>query len=282
MRKYLSLAFLTSILFLFASCGIPTYHNFSDEIKVSNYNSSLTDSAGVVHRYDIGFSVSFTELSEGGALSAMDTDSSPSILAMYSLNPSSYANSLASRFNSVIRNSSNYYNGLNASFSNGQLDSVSYTADGTEINLYGFRDGSGSSLFETPLFTIDEPLDWRNYPTWYFMFNCVTDSDGFHAIMEVWRRAANSSPELVDSMTKELYRPLSSSSQLSSFPSAPSTNGSEADFSYYDANSGHDDDTYTLNIYLTCNVRSGGSGFNNIYWSSLADDSIDVSTITSQ
>lgn len=279
LRKYLSLALLSSILFLFASCGIPTYHNFSDEIRVSSYSSSLTDVDGVVHRYDSGFSVSFTELADGGALSDMDSASSPSILVMYSLNPSSYADNLASRFNTVIRNSSSYYNGLNPSFSNGQLETVSYTADGAAINLYGFRDASASSLFNTPLFTIDEPLDWKNYPTWYFMFDCVTDDDGFHVIMEVWRRAANSSPELVDSMTKELYRPLSSSPL--SFPSAPSTNGNEADFGYY-SYSGHENDTYTLNLYLTCNVRSGGSGFNNIYWSALADDSIAVSTITSQ
>lgn len=278
MRKYLSLALLSSILFLFASCGIPTYHNFSDEIRVSSYSSSLTDADGEVHRYDFGFSVSFTELADGGALDDMDAASSPSILVMYSLNPSSNASSLASRFNSIIRNSSSYYNGLSADFTNGQLDDVSYTADGAEINLYGFSDASGSSLFDTPLYTIDAPLDWRNYPTWYFMFDCVTDDDGFHVIMEVWRRAANSSPELVDSMTKELYRPFSS--QLS-FPSAPSTNGSENDFSYY-SYSGHENDIYTLNIYLTCNVRSGGGGFNNIYWSALADDSIDVSTITSQ
>ena len=279
MRKYLSLALLSSILFLFASCGIPTYHNFSDEIRVSSYNSSVTDADGVVHRYDLGFSVSFTELADGGALDDMDAASSPSILVMYSLNPSSYASSLASRFNSIIRNSSSYYNGLSADFTNGQLDDVSYTVDGAEINLYGFRDASGSSLFNTPLFTIDVPLDWKNYPIWYFMFDCVTDDDGFHVIMEVWRRAANSSPELVDSMTKELYRPLSSSPL--SFPSAPSTNGNEADFSYY-AHSGNENETYTFNLYLTCNVRSGGSGFNNIYWSALADDSIDVSTITSQ
>lgn len=258
---------------------MPTYHNFSDEIRVSSDNSSVTDADGVVHRYDLGFSVSFTELADGGALDDMDAASSPSILVMYSLNPSSYASSLASRFNSIIRNSSSYYNGLSADFTNGQLDDVSYTADGAEINLYGFSDASGSSLFETPLFTIDVPLDWKNYPIWYFMFDCVTDDDGFHVIMEVWRRAANSSPELVDSMTKKLYRPLSSSPL--SFPSAPSTNGNEADFSYY-AHSGNENETYTFNLYLTCNVRSGGSGFNNIYWSALADDSIDVSTITSQ
>ena len=213
----------------------------------------------MVHRYDLGFSVSFTELADGGALNDMDSASSPSILVMYSLNPRSYASSLASRFNSIIRNSSSYYNGLSADFTNGQLDDVSYTADGAEINLYGFSDASGSSLFETPLFTIDEPLDWKNFPTWYFM-------------------AANSSPELVDSMTKELYRPFSS--QLS-FPTAPATTGSVADYSYY-AHQGNEDETYTLNLYLTCNIRSGGGGFNNIYWSALADDSIDVSTITSQ
>ena len=231
---------------------MPTYHNFSDEIRVSSYSSSLTDADGEVHRYDFGFSVSFTELADGGALDDMDAASSPSILVMYSLNPSSNASSLASRFNSIIRNSSSYYNGLSADFTNGQLDDVSYTADGAEINLYGF--------------------------SWYFMFDCVTDDDGFHVIMEVWRRAANSSPELVDSMTKELYRPFSSPL---SFPSAPSTNGSETDFSYY-SYSGHENDIYTLNIYLTCNIRSGGGGFNNIYWSSLAYDSINVSTITSQ
>lgn len=281
MRKYLSLALLSSILFLFASCGIPTYHNFSDEIRVSRYNPSLTDADGVVHRYDLGFSVSFTELADGGALGDMDSASSPSILVMYSLNPSTYADNLASRFNTVIRNSSSYYNGLNARFTNGQLESVSYSNDGATMNLFGFRDASGSSLFDTPLFTIDEPLDWKNYPSWYFMFDCVTDNDGFHVRMEVWRRAANSSLQLVDSMTKELYRPLSTTSPQS-FPSAPITNGSEPDFSYYNADSGHEDDTYTLNIYLTCNIRSGGSGFNNIYWSALADDSIDVSTITPQ
>lgn len=278
MRKYLSLALLSSILFLFASCGMPTYHNFSDEIRVSSYNSSVTDADGVVHRYDLGFSVSFTELADGGALNDMDSASSPSILVMYSLNPRSYADNLASRFNSIIRNSSSYYNGLSADFTNGQLDDVSYTADGAEINLYGFSDASGSSLFETPLFTIDEPLDWKNFPTWYFMFDCVTDDDGFHVIMEVWRWAANSSPELVDSMTKKLYRPFSS--QMS-FPTAPATTGSVADYSYY-AHQGNEDETYTLNLYLTCNVRSGGGGFNNIYWSALTDDSIDVSTITSQ
>ena len=285
LRKYLSLALLSSILFLFASCGMPTYYRFNYEISVENNGRVTIDGT----EYDGSISLTLDNID--GRLDKIDSNS-PSILVTYSLGPSDAASSLVNRFNSIIQNSSNHYNGTNPSFtSSSNLSGVESTVDGAAVHLYGMVDEEGNSLFTAPLYTFG-PLDYNKSAsgnsmsrTYLFCFDFVYDDtgNGYHFIMDVYEHVdgdyvpvdLDGNSETVDNSVI-LYRPMADSS----FPSSISTGveSGAADFEYYINNNLEiSESQYQINVFLTCVVRPGTeSPFNNIYWASPARFSITV------
>ena len=155
MRGKFILAFslLSSVLFLFSSCGMPTYHDFdhfSNAIQVST--SSVP---GIETDYLAVYRVIINDVDP--YLSQIN-ESSPAVLLMYSLAPSA-ASGLTSDFNSIYRGgSSRYYNGTPVSFeSDGSLENVSSTYESKEIKLYRFSDSGGyNTLSSSPGYT------WNN------------------------------------------------------------------------------------------------------------------------
>ena len=121
-RKVLSVL-LVSILFLFSSCGMPSYHDYSSSISISRAPTIVNGK-------------SYERVSSSDPSVTSLSSETPSILIMYCI--ASGRGSFSSQFNSYIRNSNNYYNGTAASFNNGQLNNVETTVDSHEVHLYHF------------------------------------------------------------------------------------------------------------------------------------------------
>ena len=163
-RKVLSVL-LVSILFLFSSCGMPSYHDYSSSISISRAPTIVNGKS-----YDAGFSVRVS--SSDPSVSSLSSET-PSILIMYCI--ASGRGSFSSQFNSYIRNSNNYYNGTAASFNNsGQLNNVETTVDSHEVHLYHFTGEASRPLHDPAGYTYPSlKLD----TTYYFMFEKVDNQD---------------------------------------------------------------------------------------------------------
>ena len=273
MRKYLSLAFLTSILFLFASCGMPTYHDYQDEIAIS----SVSSVGGV--SYKAGFRLT---LSDSTILDTLDSKT-PSILLMYSLYPQGVSPSFSSQFLSYYKGgSSTHHNGSPAVFDDGRLSNVEYTYEGTTLHLYGMTGEDGSSLYDAPQYTYG-PINWwiedsnnekvLAYPYWYFMIdvsNSNTTDSSFNFVLDVWKADSSGNAQLV-----------ADDIQLYSYAGQPfyaqyfSSISNRLDYEYYREQS-QNEDIY-VNLFCACCVLPGDSSdYSNIYWSSLTSDSFSI------
>lgn len=262
--RRLCIILIVSILFL-SSCGIPSYHEFSDAVSVS----SVSYVPGVATNYDAGFRVTIRWDSDEN-LSFLDSVS-PSVLLMYSIAPGS--DSLSSYFNRNIRSSNNYYNGVAASFdSAGRLNNVEGSLNGNTVNLYAFRGQDGRSLSTAASYTFS-PLD-SSSSSWYFMIRRIEGPDnGFHFEMDVYSQQEDGTYS--SQGTIPLYRYSGTNSTF--YLTAENDALSQADYSYYAEADADDDLTYSIYFYLAVNLVPGsGAGFNNIYWSSLSYDSVDA------
>ena len=272
MRGKFILAFslLSSVLFLFSSCGMPTYHNFNYFSNTIHVSSSLSSVPGIDTDYLAVYRVIINDVDP--YLSQIN-ESSPAVLLMYSLVPSA-ASGLTSDFNSIYRGgSSRYYNGTPVSFeSDGSLENVSSTYESKEIKLYRFSDSGGyNTLSSSPNYT------WNNNGSglfldkyYYFAFRTDSSSDNqsFSIVMDVYKRSSASS-SVDDSELDPIDSVTLRRANGDSFPRQSLDTG---DFSYYTL-----DETYTINLYLTVNLMPGNNAeFNNIYWYELRKTSFDI------
>lgn len=257
--KKLITAFLLVFILFFVSCGMPSYHDFTDAIHVSTVSTSNTE-------YDAGFRVTFSD----SIFDYYFDTASPSVLLMYSIADGS--GSLSSSFNSTIRNSGNYYNGIAATFdSNGRLANVNSTYDSKNIYLYKFTSASSDDVLtdnvsNAPNYTFSQLNRANDY---YFMIKRepiqTSDNNEFRLVMDVFQD--NIAGEPVTSIP--LYRHNNSPF----YNNIPSEIGENSDYFYYANLVG----TYRIQLYLAVNVvPATSSSFSNIYWSSLVRDSITI------
>ena len=258
--KKLITAFLLFFILFFVSCGMPSYHDFTDAIHVSTVSTSNTE-------YDAGFRVTFSD----SIFDYYFDTASPSVLLMYSIASSS--GSLSSSFNSAIRNSGNFYNGMPATFNdNGQLDNVESTLESKQIYLYKFTSASSDDVLtdnvsHAPYYTFSQLNRANDY---YFMIKKepIQTSDNtsqFRLVMDVFQD--NIAGEPVTSIP--LYRHNNSPF----YNNIPSEIGENSDYFYYANLEG----TYRIQLYLAVNVvPATSSSFSNIYWSSLVRNSITI------
>lgn len=257
--KKLITAFLLFFILFFVSCGMPSYHDFTDAIHVSTVSTSNTE-------YDAGFRVTFSD----SIFDYYFDTASPSVLLMYSIADGS--GSLSSSFNSTIRNSGNYYNGIAATFdSNGRLANVNSTYDSKNIYLYKFTSASSDdaltdNVSNAPNYTFSKLNTAHDY---YFMIKRepiqTSDNNEFRLIMDVFQD--NIAGVLVTSIP--LYRHNNSPF----YNNIPSEIGENSDYFYYANLEG----TYRIQLYLAVNVLPDtSSSFSNTYWSSLVRDSITI------
>lgn len=261
MRGKFILAFslLSSVLFLFSSCGMPTYHDFdhfSNAIQVST--SSVP---GIETDYLAVYRVIINDVDP--YLSQID-DSSPAVLLMYSIAPSG-SSSIGTQFNSVYRGSSRYNNGMQVVFDNdGSLENISYTDtdENKEIKVYRFSDENGNPLSISPYYTYSN-LDLNTY--YYFAIRkeyYSSDSSEFVFVMDVYRRS-NTSSNVSDEERNPIAEVVLRRANGSLFYSQSSGSG---DYSFYEAGTVR----YTINLYLTVNLTPGSNAeFSNLYWSRL-------------
>lgn len=259
--KKLITAFLLVFILFFVSCGMPSYHDFTDAIHVSTVSTSNTE-------YDAGFRVTFSD----SIFDYYFDTASPSVLLMYSIASSS--GSLSSSFNSAIRNSGNFYNGMPATFNdNGQLDNVESTLESKQIYLYKFTSASSDDVLtdnvsKAPDYTFSQLNRANDY---YFMIKRepiqTSDNNEFRLVMDVFQD--NIAGEPVTSIP--LYR--NNTSTLSPF-FYDITEATGNDYSFY---SDLTVSSYQIQLYLAVNVLpAASSSFSNTYWSSLVRDSITI------
>lgn len=260
--KKLITAFLLVFILFFVSCGMPSYHDFTDAIHVSTVSTSNTE-------YDAGFRVTFSD----SIFDYYFDTASPSVLLMYSIASSS--GSLSSSFNSAIRNSGNFYNGMPATFNdNGQLDNVESTLESKQIYLYKFTSASSDGVLtdnvsHAPDYTFSQLKTDYDY---YFMIKKepIQTSDNtsqFRLVMDVFQD--NISGTSLTSIP--LYR--NNTSTLSPFL-YDITEATGNDYSFY---SDLPVSSYQIQLYLAVNVvPATSSSFSNTYWSSLVRDSITI------
>lgn len=276
MRGKFILAFslLSSVLFLFSSCGMPTYHNFNYFSNTIQVSSSLSSVPGIDTDYLAVYRVIINDVDP--YLSQIN-ESSPAVLLMYSLAPSA-ASGLTSDFNSIYRGgSSRYYNGTPVSFeSDGSLENVSSTYESKEIKLYRFSDSGGyNTLSSSPNYTWNNGSGLELDTYYYFAFrtvDSVSDNQTFDLVMDVYSRSssASGSDETVVEESIILKRTGTASTGGVSFLR---TSSGTADYSFYDQN----ESSYTINLYLTVNLMPGNDAeFNNIYWYELRKTSFDI------
>lgn len=275
LRKYLSLALLSSILFLFASCGMPTYHDYQDEIAIS----SVSSVGGIT--YKAGFRLT---LSDPTILDKLDSNT-PSILLMYSLYPQGVSTGFSSQFLSYYKGgSSTHHNGSPAVFDEGRLNNVEYSYEGTTLHLYGMTGNDGSSLYDAPLYSYGPIIWWKGdsgidsenevaYPYWYFMIdvsNSNSADSSFNFVLDVWKADSSGNAQLVaDDIQLYSYSGQPYYAQYSSSVS------SRLDYEYYREKSPNED--IYVNLFCACCVLPGdGSEYSNIYWSSLTSDSFSI------
>lgn len=260
--KKLIIAFLLAFILFFVSCGMPSYHDFTDAIHVSTTSTSNTE-------YDAGFRVTFSD----SIFDYYFDTASPSVLLMYSIADGS--GTLSNSFNSAIRNSGNYYNGMPATFNNesGQLENVESTLDSKKIYLYKFTSADNGVLADDvsspPDYTFSQLNTAHDY---YFMIKRVTvessDNNQFRLELDVYQDSISDS-NIVDSIP--LYR--NNTSILSPFFNNIG-DASGNDYSFY---SDLTVSSYQIHLYLAVNVvPAASSSFSNIYWSSLVRDSIAI------
>lgn len=260
--KKLITAFLLVFILFFVSCGMPSYHDFTDSIHVSTVSTSNTE-------YEAGFRVTFSD----SIFDYYFDTASPSVLLMYSIASSS--GSLSSSFNSAIRNSGNFYNGMPATFNdNGQLDNVESTLESQKIYLYKFTSANSDgaltdNVSHAPDYTFSQLSPAYDY---YFMIKRVTvessDNNQFRLELDVYQDSISDSNK-VGSIP--LYR--NNTSTLSPFFNNI-TEATGNDYSFY---SDLTISSYQIQLYLAVNViPATNSSFSNIYWSSLVRDSITI------
>lgn len=261
--KKLITAFLLFFILFFVSCGMPSYHDFTDAIHVSTVSTSNTE-------YDAGFRVTFSD----SIFDYYFDTASPSVLLMYSIASSS--GTLSSSFNSAIRNSGNFYNGMPATFNdNGQLENVESTLESKQIYLYKFTSASSDGALTdnvsyAPGYTFSQLNTAHDY---YFMIRKVTvessdDTNQFRLELDVYQDSISDS-NLVGSIP--LYR--NNTSTLSPFFNNI-TEATGIDYSFY---TDLTVSSYQIQLYLAVNViPATSSSFSNIYWSSLVRDSITI------
>ena len=263
MRGKFILAFslLSSVLFLFSSCGMPTYHNFSYFSNTIQVSSSLSSVPGIDTDYLAVYRVIINDVDP--YLSQID-DSSPAVLLMYSIAPSG-SSSIGTQFNSVYRGSSRYNNGMQVVFDNdGSLENISYTDtdENKEIKVYRFSDENGNPLSISPYYTYSN-LDLNTY--YYFAIRkeyYSSDSSEFVFVMDVYRRS-NTSSNVSDEERNPIAEVVLRRANGSLFYSQSSGSG---DYSFYEAGTVR----YTINLYLTVNLTPGSNAeFSNLYWSRL-------------
>lgn len=275
MRGKFILAFslLSSVLFLFSSCGMPTYHNFSYFSNTIQVSSSLSSVPGIDTDYLAVYRVIINDVDP---YLYQINESSPAVLLMYSLAPSA-ASGLTSDFNTIYRGgSSRYYNGTPVSFeSDGSLENVSSTYESKEIKLYRFSGSEGNNLSSSPAYTWNNGSGLELDTYYYFAFrtvDSVSDNQTFDLVMDVYSRSssASGSDETVAEESIILKRAGTGSSGGVSFLR---TSSGIADYSFYDQN----ETSYTINLYLTVNIMPGNDAeFNNIYWYDLRKTSFDI------
>lgn len=253
-RKVLSVL-LVSILFLFSSCGMPSYHDYSSSISISRAPTIVNGKS-----YDAGFSVRVS--SSDPSVTSLSSET-PSILIMYCI--ASGRGSFSSQFNSYIRNSNNYYNGTAASFNkSGQLNNVETTVDSHEVHLYHFTGEANRPLHVPAGYTYPSlKLD----TTYYFMFEKVDNQDNTICLHLTVLESGSS--DLTERDSFNVYR-----YDGSSF-SRTAESGSGPDYEFY--TDGGDSQFYELQLVAAVNlVPSASSSSNNIYWSALSFDSIEI------
>lgn len=266
MRGKFILAFslLSSVLFLFSSCGMPTYHNFNYFSNTIQVSSSLSSVPGISTVYNACYRVRINNIDP---YLAQINDASPAILVMYALAPNDVADDMISDFNTIYRGgSSRYYNGMPVSYdsNDGSLENISASENGNVVEMFRFTGDGNTTLSSSPHYT------WNNNGSgllldkyYYFAFrNEPVDDQSFNIIMDVYERSTASSSNIEEGELNPVSSVLLKRANGESFPqNYPEVN--DPDFSFYSNN----DDTYTINLFLTVNILPGNaSEFNNIYW----------------
>ena len=235
-RKVLSVL-LVSILFLFSSCGMPSYHDYSSSISISRAPTIVNGKS-----YDAGFSVRVS--SSDPSVSSLSSET-PSILIMYCI--ASGRGSFSASFNN-----------------SGQLNNIETTVDSHEVHLYHFTGEASRPLHVPAGYTYPSlKLD----TTYYFMFEKVDNLDNTICLHLTVLESGSSGLTERDSFNVYRY-------DGSSF-SRTAEGGSGPDYEFY--TDGGDSQFYELQLAAAVNlVPSASSSSNNIYWSALSFDLIEI------
>ena len=256
--KKLITAFLLFFILFFVSCGMPNSHDYSSDVVVTR--------VGRDQNYLSGFRVHFYN---------NQIDINPSVLLMYTIADDDY--SLISNFNSYIRNSSNYYNGIPATFlDNGRLENVESTAGNKTIYFYEFTgkdiNNNRVNVSSSPDYTFSQLNTAHDY---YFMIKKGTsdDNSGFHFILDIFQDSIDNQDPLY---SINLFR-----YDENSFLSDLKLNeiSSENDYSFYIDSIYNEGDSYNIQLFLAlCIVPSSDSSYSNIFWTQPVN--IEINCIT--
>ena len=257
--KKLIIAFLLAFILFFVSCGMPNSHDYSSDVVVTRIVG--------YPNYLNGFRVHFYN---------SQIDIIPSVLLMYTIADDDY--SLISNFNSYIRNSSNYYNGIPATFlDNGRLENVESTAGNKTIYFYEFTgkdiNNNRVNVSTSPDYTVSQLNTAHDY---YFMIKKGTsdDNSGFHFILDIFQDSIDNQDPLY---SINLFR-YDENSFLSDIK--PDEISSENDYSFYNDDSIYNEgDSYNIQLFLAlCIVPSSDSSYSNIFWTQPVN--IEINSIT--